>query len=165
MPHNTILHAFHKFAYCLFHIRSVRPAFKKIPRLLDRDGDPHPPCLPGRQKVAAWQRLGANHETLCPHKSVHTSTYKYIPVHTSKYWYVLENTSTYQYIVHTSTYQYILVCTSTYQYIQVYTGMYQYILVHHCLWQPYYVDAMTWYKAIHTNPCPKPIENVALSAK
>ena len=71
---------------------------QKIPRLLDRDGNPDPPCLHGRQKVAAWQRLGANHETLCPHPSeectVYISTYQYKPVHTCTYEYVLVRTST-----------------------------------------------------------------------
>ena len=129
------LHAFHKFAYCLFHVRSVRPALKKFSSSGQGWGSP--------SSMLAWSADGGGMAaSLCePRNPVSTpiSTYQYKQVHSSTYWFVQDHTSTYQYIpVYTSTYQYILVCTSMYQYIQVYTGMYRYVLVHPCLWKPYY---------------------------
>ena len=121
------LHAFHKFCLLPLPCPQRQACFEKIPLLLDRDGNPHPPCLPGRKMVAAWQRLSAKHETLYPHQWVHTSTNQYIPVHTGFKLYknIPVHTSTYQYIqVHTSPYLYVPVCTSTYKYIPVCTGTY-----------------------------------------
>ena len=112
------LHAFHKFAYCLFHVRSVRPALKKFLVSWTRMGIP----ILHAGLVGRWWwhgRVSVGTTKPCVH------TNKYIPVQTSTYQYILVCTRTYQYIpVHTGTYLYVPVCTSTYKYILVCTGTY-----------------------------------------
>jgi hypothetical protein len=112
------LHAFHKFAYCLFHVRSVRPALKKFLFFWTGMGIPIlPACLVGRW----WRHGSVSVRSMKP--CVHTN--KYIPAHTGLYKNIPVHTSTYQYIqVHTGTYLYVPVCTSTYKYILVCTSTY-----------------------------------------
>ena len=117
------LHAFHKFAYCLFHVCSVRPALKKFLFFWTGMGIPIlPACLVGRW----WLHGSVSVRTMKP--GVHTN--KYIPVQTSTYQYILVCTRTYQYIpVHTSIYMYIPVHTCMYQYVPVHTSIYWYVQV------------------------------------
>jgi hypothetical protein len=120
------LHAFHKFAYCLFHVRSVRPALKKFLFFWTGMGIPIlPACLVGRW----WRHGSVSVRSMKP--CIHTN--KYIPVQTSTYQYILVSscTRTYQYIpVHTSIFKYIPVHTCMYQYVPVHTSIYWYVPVH-----------------------------------
>ena len=96
------LHAFHKFAHCLFHIRSVRPAFKKFRVFCSGMGIPilHA-CRAGRR----WRHGSVPVQTTKP--CVHTNQRNVL--YTS---------------VHTSTYQYILACTTLYLCVLLYTNVY-----------------------------------------
>ncbi len=101
-----LLYPFHKLFYC-------QASLQKIPRLLHREWDPLPHCLPGQQEQDSWQCCDANRETLSRILRVKKCTDQYIPVCTGMYWYILLMIG-----------RRCSVCTGTYAYIPVHTSTY-----------------------------------------